>query len=63
MSILEQEDRWITFEELCDQLTTEPDYLTLYNALRQMADQGKIQYIPAPECGGDRAYWVRIGLE
>lgn len=63
VSILKREDRWMTFEELCDQLTAEHDYLTLYNALRQMADQGRIQYTPAPEYGGDRAYWGRIGLE
>lgn len=58
--ILEAADRWITFDELSDKMSSEHSFITLASRLQKLAEQGKIQYIPASNM--DRALYGRIGL-
>lgn len=60
ISILETANRWMTFEELSDAITREHSYTSLSLRLQELAEQGKIQYIPAS--GMDRSWYGKIGL-
>lgn len=61
ISILEEADRWLTFEELYDKSTGEHDFFVFQSHLDRLVAQGKIQYIPYG--GMEPAYYGRIGLE
>lgn len=60
INILETANRWITFDELSDAMTCEHSYIALSLRLQKLAEQGKIQYIPAS--GMDRSLYGKIGL-
>lgn len=60
ISILETANRWMTFDELSDSIIREHSYTTLSLRLQELAEQGKIQYVPAS--GMERSRYGKIGL-
>lgn len=50
----------MTFDELSDSIIREHSYTTLSLRLQELAEQGKIQYVPAS--GMERSRYGEIGL-
>jgi len=61
VAVLDKAGFWMTFEQLHDSMTAEYDCFTFHNRLNRLAEQGRIQHIPAQ--GMDRGLYGRIGLE
>lgn len=60
IDVLVKENRWMTFEELIDAVPYEYDSMKFFERLTRLAEQGKIQYIPAQSM--DRAWYGSIEL-
>lgn len=61
LQVLEEKNRWMTFDELLDNMPREYCCVTFQAHLERMVEQGQLLYIPAN--GMRRAYYGRIGLE